>query len=513
MGINCLLDFLYRADRHGIKASISFPAATSPINFSLPALRDLVHRARIAENPAVFAYDIMWEPGNYMFNEEGRKTWDPFWEEWLIERYGSIERAEQDFGMPVCRDEQGNVVSPPTNEFSEDGPWRIRMAAYRRFMDDLMSRLWRDACQRIRLADPNHLISFRQGNTLPHDFALTATNKHIDFICPEGYSIQDNPDGYNAACFITRFVDHTTAGKPCIWFEFGISVNGTVWDTLHMDRERQLPPEEKIRAQGSYHSMYYRMVEETMINGTFPWWWPGGYRCDEKSDFGIINPDGTLRPSAELIVRYAPIIRKERKRPEPDEWVTLDRDANSGGYWYLSFHDGREAYQQARERGHWLGVRSPGSGTTSADTPLVAIGNVPFDGTNPPKYLNGEFETIEILNARGQWQKLDEDDVVNVPAGKPVQARIVAGNLQQAIWLAPAGLSGPGGVYIVSTEDSDLLVRLPSENDAPYLKDANASGALCDAPVAAAVVEIHLEAEGRACFGEKRRFTLVPVGE
>jgi len=51
---------------------------------------------------------------------------------------------------------------------------------------------------RLRALDPNHLLSFRQGNTLPHDFALTGPVKHIDFICPEGYSINDTDEGEDA---------------------------------------------------------------------------------------------------------------------------------------------------------------------------------------------------------------------------------------------------------------------------------------------------------------------------
>ena len=63
------------------------------------------------------------------------------------------------------------------------------MAAYRRFMDDLTSRKWNRAHRKLRELDPHHLVSFRQGNTLPHDFVFTGTPKHVDFICPEGYAI------------------------------------------------------------------------------------------------------------------------------------------------------------------------------------------------------------------------------------------------------------------------------------------------------------------------------------
>ena len=104
------------------------------------------------------------------------------------------------------------------------------MAAYRRFMDDLTSSKWNRAHRKLREFDPHHLVSFRQGNTLPHDFVFTGTPKHVDFICPEGYSIPPGDDGYYAAGFITKYVHFTTGGKPIVWSEFGQSV----WDATKM---------------------------------------------------------------------------------------------------------------------------------------------------------------------------------------------------------------------------------------------------------------------------------------
>ena len=40
----------------------------------------------------------------------------------------------------------------------------------------------------------------------------------------------------------------------------------------------------------------YRMFIESGADGVFFWWYPGGFRLGENSDFGIINPDGTTDP-------------------------------------------------------------------------------------------------------------------------------------------------------------------------------------------------------------------------
>ena len=496
-----LLDFLRRCGKHDIKVN-GFLGAASPLGFDEGKVRTYIEGGRLASNPNLFAYDTIWEPGNWVFRGDKRRSWDREWEAWIVERYGSLENAETDWGVPVPRAD-GEVTSPGDRQFRQDGPWRVLMAAYRRFMDDLMSRKWNAATRRLRAIDPNHLVSFRQGNTLPHDFTLTATPKHIDFICPEGYSITHSDDGYNAAGFITRYVHFTTLGKPILWSEFGKSV----WD-----RGRMKPDAHAIEVQADYHDLLYRMVLEAGANGTAPWWWPGGYRVGERSDFGICNPDGTPRPAAVLARKYGPGIKTSRTYPEPTEWLTIDRDSDAGGYWRLAFGAGAEAYRSAVAAGRNLGVRTKGTGTTSADTPLVAVGNVPYRGSNPPKYLNAEFNWLQVRNAAGVWVEINDGVRVSVSPDGQVVARASAGNTQEATWLSPASAGErPGAVFLVSTTASELSVERPIAQDTPYLGDADLGEFTLAARVTGETrVELHMSAKGRAVFGEKRTFVLVP---
>ena len=57
---------------------------------------------------------------------------------------------------------------------------------------------------------------------------------------------------------------------------------------------------------------------------------------------------------------------------------------------------------RSRQVSTWA-IRTAGTGTTSATTPLVAIGNQPCTGKNPPKYLNAEFNWLLIQDQAGQW--------------------------------------------------------------------------------------------------------------
>ncbi|MFQ6099120.1 MAG: hypothetical protein ACE5O2_15420, partial [Armatimonadota bacterium] len=158
IGSRNLLDILRRCEAHGLKVNLSLRPGT-PLNFQWPDIGEIIRRYRLSENDTVFAYDIAWEPMWRGYDQ--RKRWDREWEEWIVERYGSIENAEKDWQHPVPRTPNGMVTSPSDRQVSAEGEWRIMVAAYRRFLDDFLSKKHLLAAQKIRSVDPNHPISFR----------------------------------------------------------------------------------------------------------------------------------------------------------------------------------------------------------------------------------------------------------------------------------------------------------------------------------------------------------------
>ncbi len=84
-----------------------------------------------------------------------------------------------------------------------------------------------------------------------------------------------------------------------------------------------------------------------------------------------------------------------------------------------------------------LGVRTAGTGTTSADTPLVAVGNTAYNGRNPPKYLNAEFNWFKIKIGNGDWIEVANGDRIRVPRNQPISAMASVGNLQDT-WRRPS---------------------------------------------------------------------------
>jgi hypothetical protein len=180
-----LLDFLRRCRNHDIYVFLFvqthviadephyFQGIMMPQVFQEEASADFIQACRLPDNPALMAYDLIWEPAGWLFGDQVRmfgwsdpapyrQRWDEDWARWIDERYGSLAAAEEDWGMPAPRLD-GRVTSPASSQFSEDGPWRIMVAAYRRFMDDFASRKWNDATQKLRRMDPAPLGELPSG--------------------------------------------------------------------------------------------------------------------------------------------------------------------------------------------------------------------------------------------------------------------------------------------------------------------------------------------------------------
>ncbi|MDF2835575.1 MAG: Endo-beta-mannanase [Paenibacillus sp.] len=528
MGINCLFtrldgynlervragmsDFLVRCERHGMKVSLSVTNITCPAYYSPEAFRELAVSLGLTDNPALFCYDIAWEAGEDFMRPWIRDELMSEWMEWLIERYGSVERAESDWGRSASRSEDG-LPMPPTDaqiDGNEDAD-RIMVAAYRRFQDDYVSGLWNRAVRDIRSVDPNHLITYRFGSFNTANIAFTATNKHSDFLCPEGYGIESDEDGYNMACFMNAYMHHSSGGKPIVWSEYGRSLCGYKWSGgLIWNHKEFAYYQEEIDKQTETADMFHRMMLASGVQGSAPWWWCGGFRLSEMADFGYIGPEGLLRPCGQAYVAFLQQLKKQGARREPDRFLDINRDAYTGGDYAICSTIGREAWGMADREGGYLGVKTAATGMNSKNVPLVAIGDVPCNGTNPPKYLNGEFNYIRLYEEGGDSREIRKGDTIRVRPNVPLYVDISAGNLQEAEWLAPDMAGGAGGVYIVSRGGSTLNVRIPIDGNTAYLQDTCVLGARLSAGIeASAIVTLGLEAEGRMAFGECFHFTLV----
>jgi hypothetical protein len=250
-------------------------------------------------------------------------------------------------------------------------------------------------------------------------------------------------------------------GRPVMWAEFG----NTSWDTNTMASD---PSREKAIAE--WYDHFYQMVYDGAGNGSICWWYPGGFRFGENSDFGIINEDGSDKPVSRVIRAWAPKIKASRPRPAVDEWITLDRDATVRGLAGL-YEMNHDRYWQLIDAGKNPGLRTDGYGLDSATAPSKAVGDVAYKpGRNPHKYLNAEIDRLEIKNADGQWQAVEDGGTVTVTKGGPLVVRTTVGNLADAKWLARAGAGQVG----LSAGEGFLAIK----SDVPFEGSATIEGTI-----------------------------------
>ncbi|UCH33386.1 MAG: hypothetical protein JSV65_12485 [Armatimonadota bacterium] len=506
-----LNDFLQRAKKHGVYVNVFIPGA-HPLAFDDSVVEELVTAARLAENDAVFAYDLAWEPR--LGPEAERRQYEDEWAKWIEERYGSIEAAERDWECEVRRID-GRPTGPTDAQLREDGGHRRMVAAYRRFADDLISQGYGRVTRFLRRLDPNHLLGARTGyggtgmpGVVPvMAFDMISGAAHLDFASPEGWGLSGEWKNFERAGFTTLYGRWASNGKPVFWSEFGYTIYPAT-----------VP--EKYVNQGEVYRNLSRMVLQSGASGSAGWWYPGGLRVDENSDFGIINPEGTPREAAEELRRFSPRITAPRERPEPDIWITIDRDLDVEGY-AGTWERHADEYVAAVRAGKTVGLRTEADGMDSADAPRVAVGGTPLNGHNPPKYLNAEFGEVVLVGAAdGKDVEVTNGAVIEVPAGKPLTLRAELINTGIAAWLSPQSVkstperkvkAGPVWSYITFSGAKETVQRDVIGGDLPRYGSQRTEWIWPAGVSERTDVTIRLKAEGVSFFGQRLRFTLAPA--
>ena len=469
-----LLDILERCRRHDLMVNLSLRPGT-PLDFRWEEMKALIESYRLAEHDIIFAYDLAWEPAFWGYDR--RKRWDAEWEKWVTERYGSIENAEEDWAVPVPRSEDGKVTGPSDWQLDNEGDHRVMACAYRRFLDDLLAKAHATANGLVKSIDPNHFTSFRMtvagdptrpGSSIAYDFRGLA--RSCDIMEPEGYGRTGDWERVKPGRFTADYARCMAPGRPVMWAEHGRST----WSLDLMDRD---PAREEWA--GEFYGRFYQMAYESGANGTICWWYPGGYRCGERSDYGIINPDGTWRPVSHAIHDQAELMMAPRSRWPVTDWITIDRDATVKGVTGV-YETIEEEYWRLIEERKYPGLRTDGYGLDSATAPRIAVGNVPYrEGRNPHKYLNAEFDRLEMKNSQGEWQAVTDGSVVKVKKGDPVLVRATVGNIGEAKWLGlpPGplpGREGENGRGSVAITCGEALKFIP--HDVPFMGTVRIDG-------------------------------------
>jgi hypothetical protein len=179
----------------------------------------------------------------------------------------------------------------------------------------------------------------------------------------------------------------------------------------------------------------------------------------------------------------------------------VDRDADARGQYGL-FVNFESQYVQAKLAGSAVVLKDAGTGTNTSTMPLVQVGNVPYSGTGPLKYANGEFAGIQVQCGAVNMQ-VENGGQVQVPASSTCQITPALANTGSASWL-PASQTKGGVVLHTSAGD------LPIPSSLGYLQRVNLGPLKISVGKTSIDITGRLNAQGVGTFGENLNLTLVP---
>lgn len=496
---NNILHLLRQCEELGLYVNLTLRPHANPFDFSRDEVKAMIEKWRLPQLDIMVAYDIAWERyvGTYepcYGNMKGRKSFNDDWRFFLLNRYGSYENAEALLGYPLPRDEDGQVIGLPDNMLREDGLYNKLVAAYRTCIDHAVRRAHIAACDYIRSLDPNHIIGARSGDasTIPlvdpgiYGYDYNATSAAFDYCSPESYALSDDIQSVRQGVFTAVYARYANPDNVVKWMEFGKSI----WTGSNFT-----PNTKNKEFQAEYYRRFFDMLMAGHSTGMFCWWYYGGYRIGENSDFGIVDPDGGIRPVTRVISEYASKFLNQPAQQSPDVILKIDRDLHSDGLRSM-YRSVEEELFQAIDDGKTVAFEDGSSNTTSADVPMTEVGNFEYSGCCP-KYLDG---IITGLTANGK--EFANGATIEARNGESVTLVIDLQNTTYAKWLC----DGHGGVSLVSDEASDVSFKL----DIPHTLDklgrvklTLTAGSDCQ------TISGKLIAAGRGVFGDRLRLHVV----
>ena len=451
---NNILHLIRRCEHYGLYVNLTLRPHANPFEFHHDEVKAMIEKWRLPQLDILVAYDIAWERyvGTYepcYGNMKGRKSFNDDWRFFLLNRYGSYENAEKLLGYPLPRDEEGQVIGLPDNMLREDGPYNKLVAAYRTCIDHAVRRAHIAACDYIRSLDPNHIIGARSGDasTIPlvdpgiYGYDYNATSAAFDYCSPESYALSDDINSIRQGVFTAIYARYANPDNVVKWMEFGKSI----WTGSNFT-----PNTKNKEFQAEYYRRFFDMLIAGHSTGMFCWWYFGGYRIGENSDFGIVDPDGGIRPVTRVISEYSPKFLNQPMQKTPDVVLSIDRDLHSDGlrsvYWSVE-----EELFQAIADGKAVAFADGSANTTSADVSLVEVGNIAYSGCSP-KYLDGIITGITV-----NGKEYANGATVEAAQGETLTLVVDLQNTTSARWLC----DGTGAVSLISDDISDTGFNLP----------------------------------------------------
>ena len=460
MNSNNILDMIEMCAERGLYVDLGIrPSAYPLLDYNEEQVEALLHHLHFHENEIIYTYDIAWEPRIGEYEDDryiGRKGWDADWAAWINVQYGSLSHAEALWGVKLTKTEQGYPYVSNAMMDDQTGKYTKVVSAYYRFIDDQVAALMSEKMLHMESLAPNQMFSFRMnmsGNglrtasfmpsTFCFDFQSLASS--VAYMQPEGYQLGATDKEALQIAIANAYARYTQPDSPVVWKEIGLHV----WDNTD---DCNFDPDEKALANAA---AYYEYSLEYLLNsytsGVYAWWYAGGYRISETSDFGIFNPDGSDREITKLLREYAPKFINQGARPEADVLIEVERDGQDGGIFGIyeaAADEARKAYDQGLFFDFVDANMQSADDTVYADEVYkTAVGGTAEDGSYPLRYVNGMVKELRVVTEGGKKY-----------------AEVTICNTKQSTWRADT-------VSLVSTNKSSIKVNYTIGEEVDYLEN------------------------------------------
>lgn len=373
-------------------------------------------------------FSVPAAPGRYVYDfrmVHERGEWFAFGEslEVEVEVPASGSTITRTFPLPAP------PPAPTDNEIlGQEANATNWVLGYRRALDSEVSRRFGRLARIIRTRAPNQLITVRQGidgndgdSVIWFPLDAPSTGAHLDFLSPENYFYDPAGDGRNAirsaVAVQSAYARWASGGRPVVWVEFGRSVPTPASQT-------------DLNNQAAFLERVVNAVLEVGANGAAPWWYPGGQRTGENSDYGIVNADRTPRPSAHKLAAMAARAKSPRSVPPPAAPFVFNPAAGAKGF-ADTFARARPVALQALDARRGFVMKHVGEGTSS-NSPVILVGS--FGSFT--RDLWADLHLIELKAGGRSWFEVTSGQVYVVPANTPIYVRGRVRNLGAAGWAA-----------------------------------------------------------------------------
>ena len=468
---NNILDMISIAEEMGIYVNLSIRRNCYPLQrFNAEETEVLIKRLHFHENDNIVGFDIAWEPrignydGSWAPNHKngpgyfiGRQAWDEAWTEWVRTQYGTIAHAKELWGCDVEYTAERNLLVSDAMLNDTTGKYTKMVNAYYRFVDDQVAKEMIDGINKMQSWAPNSLFTFRMsmsgsglrtGTYLPSTFcfdfqSLASTLAYME---PEGYALDATDRHALQIPIANAYARYVNPNAPVVWKEFGRHV----WDKSRTDCNFN-PSQSLMNSSAAYYEYALDYMLESYTSGVYAWFFAGGLRIGENSDYGIINPDGSDRLVTTLLREYAPKFINQGARPEAEVLIEVERDNQDGGIYGIyeaALNKAQKAYNEGKYFDFVHAKQSKAFEGVYADEVMsAAVGGTAEKGLYPLRYVNGMVKQLTTTTKNGK-----------------TYAKIMICNTKQSTWRA-------GTVSLVSTDDSDIAINYTFDKDIEYLEN------------------------------------------